>query len=61
MTRDRVTMDRLETLLDQARQESIDAQTTNQDLQNEIARLKQRISELQSKLYACNISETTSA
>ncbi|XP_032671730.1 centrosomal protein of 135 kDa isoform X2 [Odontomachus brunneus] len=50
MTRDRVTVDRLETLLDQARQESIDAQTTNQELQNEIARLKQRISEFQSKL-----------
>ncbi|XP_014476061.1 PREDICTED: centrosomal protein of 135 kDa isoform X3 [Dinoponera quadriceps] len=50
MTRDRVTVERLETLLDQARQESINAQTTNQELQNEIARLKQRISELQSKL-----------
>lgn len=52
MTRDRVTVERLETLLDQARHESINAQTTNQELQNEIARLKQRISELQSKLYA---------
>lgn len=51
MTRDRVTVQRLESLLDQARQESIDAQTTSQELQNEIARLKQRISDLQSKLY----------
>lgn len=51
ITRDRVTVERLEVLLDQARQESIDAQTTNQELQNEIARLKQKISELQSKMY----------
>lgn len=57
MTRDRVTVERLETLLDQARQESIDAQTTNQELQNEIARFKQKISELQSKLYVCDINE----
>lgn len=52
MTRDRVTVERLETLLDQARQESINAQATNQELQNEISRLKQKVSELQSKLYA---------
>lgn len=51
ITRDRVTVERLETLLDQARQESINAQTTNQELQNEISRLKQKVSELQSKLY----------
>ncbi|XP_072746619.1 centrosomal protein of 135 kDa [Anoplolepis gracilipes] len=50
MTRDHVTMERLETLLDQARQESINAQATNQELQNEISRLKQKVSELQSKL-----------
>ncbi|XP_011137532.1 centrosomal protein of 135 kDa isoform X2 [Harpegnathos saltator] len=50
MIRDRVTVERLETLLDQARQESINAQAINQELENEIARLKQRISELQSKL-----------
>ncbi|XP_025989831.1 centrosomal protein of 135 kDa isoform X2 [Solenopsis invicta] len=50
ITRDRVTVERLETLLDQARQESINAQTTNQELQNEISRLKQKVSELQSKL-----------
>ncbi|XP_067213676.1 centrosomal protein of 135 kDa isoform X2 [Linepithema humile] len=50
VTRDRVTVERLETLLDQARQESIDAQAANQELQNEIARLKQKVSELQSKL-----------
>ncbi|KAL0118049.1 hypothetical protein PUN28_009021 [Cardiocondyla obscurior] len=50
ITRDRVTVERLETLLDQSRQESINAQTTNQELQNEISRLKQKVSELQSKL-----------
>ncbi|KAL6426094.1 hypothetical protein ACFW04_008989 [Cataglyphis niger] len=50
MTRDRVIVERLETLLDQARQESINAQATNQELQNEISRLKQKVSELQSKL-----------
>lgn len=52
MTRDRVTVERLETLLDQARQESMNAQATNQELQNEISRLKQKVSELQNKLYA---------
>jgi len=46
-----VTVERLETLLNQARQESINAQTTNQELQNEVSRLKQKVSELQSKLY----------
>lgn len=51
MTRDRVTVERLEALLDQARQESINAQTTNQELQNEIVRLRQKVAELQSKLY----------
>jgi len=51
ITRDRVTVERLETLLDQARQESINVQATNQELQNEISRLKQKVSELQSKLY----------
>ncbi|KYQ59569.1 hypothetical protein ALC60_01410 [Trachymyrmex zeteki] len=50
ITRDRVTVERLETLLNQARQESINAQTTNQELQNEVSRLKQKVSELQSKL-----------
>ncbi|XP_050457152.1 centrosomal protein of 135 kDa isoform X3 [Cataglyphis hispanica] len=50
MTRDRVIVERLETLLDQTRQESINAQATNQELQNEISRLKQKVSELQSKL-----------
>ncbi|XP_011647939.1 centrosomal protein of 135 kDa isoform X2 [Pogonomyrmex barbatus] len=50
ITRDRVTVERLETLLDQARQESINAQATNQELQNEISRLKQKVSDLQSKL-----------
>lgn len=52
MTRDRVIVERLETLLDQARQESINAQATNQELQNEISRLKQKVSELQNKLCA---------
>lgn len=51
ITRDRVTIERLETLLDQSRQESINAQATNQELQNEISRLKQKVSELQNKLY----------
>lgn len=51
MTRDHVTLERLETLLDQTRQESINAQANNQELQNEISRLKQRVSELQTKLY----------
>lgn len=50
VARDRVTVERLETLLDQARQESINAQANNQELQNEISRLKQKVSELQSKL-----------
>lgn len=51
IARDRVTMERLETLLDQSRQECINAQATNQELQNEISRLKQKVSDLQSKLY----------
>ncbi|EGI66649.1 Centrosomal protein of 135 kDa [Acromyrmex echinatior] len=50
ITRDRVTVERLETLLNQARQESINAETSNQELQNEVSRLKQKVSELQSKL-----------
>lgn len=50
MDRDRATIERLETLLDQARQESIKVQTTNQELQNEMSRLKQKISELQTTL-----------
>ncbi|KAG7197911.1 hypothetical protein KM043_016151 [Ampulex compressa] len=52
MNRDRATIERLEMLLDQARQESITAQTANQDLQNEMSRLKHKISELQSRLSA---------
>lgn len=59
MTRDRVTMERLEILLDQARQESINAQATNQELQNEISRLKQKVSELQSRLYASHYDHIT--
>lgn len=51
ITRDRVTVERLETLLDQSRQECINAQASNQELQNEISRLKQKVSELQVKLY----------
>ncbi|XP_043502360.1 centrosomal protein of 135 kDa [Polistes fuscatus] len=52
MDRDRATIERLEALLDQARQESIKVQTTNQELQNEMSRLKQKISELQTTLSA---------
>lgn len=51
ITRDRVTIERLEILLDQSRQESINAQATSQELQNELCRLKQKVSELQNKLY----------
>lgn len=50
MTKDRATVERLEMLLDQARQESITAQTNNQELQNEMSRLRQKMSELQTKL-----------
>ena len=50
MNRDRVTADRLETLLDQARQESMDSQAANQELQCEMSRMKQRLCELQNKL-----------
>ncbi|XP_066590884.1 centrosomal protein of 135 kDa isoform X2 [Prorops nasuta] len=50
LSRDRAAKDRLESLLDEARQESIKAQATNQQLQNEILRLKHKISDLQGKL-----------
>ncbi|XP_023289896.1 centrosomal protein of 135 kDa [Orussus abietinus] len=50
MGRDHVTVERLETLLGQARQESINCQATNQELQSEMSRLKQKISELQAQL-----------
>lgn len=50
MNRDRVTVERLELLLEQARQESITAQANNQELQNEMSRLRQKMSELQDKL-----------
>ncbi|KAK9309932.1 hypothetical protein QLX08_000568 [Tetragonisca angustula] len=50
MTKDRATVERLQMLLDQARQESITVQTNNQELQNEMARLRQKMSELQNKL-----------
>nr|XP_012140543.1 PREDICTED: centrosomal protein of 135 kDa-like isoform X2 [Megachile rotundata] len=50
MSRDRATVERLEMLLDQARQESISVQANNQELQNEMSRLRQKMSELQSKL-----------
>ncbi|XP_015111605.1 centrosomal protein of 135 kDa isoform X1 [Diachasma alloeum] len=52
MNRDHVTVDRMEAMLDQARQESIDCQTHNQELQNEMTRMKQRVCELQNKLSA---------
>nr|XP_033320790.1 centrosomal protein of 135 kDa isoform X2 [Megalopta genalis] len=50
MNRDRATVERLEMLLDQARQESITVQTNNQELQNEMSRLRTKMSDLQSKL-----------
>ena len=50
MNRDNAAIERLEELLDQARQESINTQTSNQELQNEVSRLKQKISDLQNKL-----------
>lgn len=50
MTKDRATVERLQMLLDQARQESITVQANNQELQNEMARLRQKMSELQNKL-----------
>ncbi|XP_044582223.1 centrosomal protein of 135 kDa isoform X6 [Cotesia glomerata] len=49
-SRDHVTIDRLQMLLDQARRESINYQKNNQELLNEIDRLKQRIDDLQNKL-----------
>ncbi|XP_063979258.1 centrosomal protein of 135 kDa isoform X2 [Diachasmimorpha longicaudata] len=52
MNRDHVTVDRMQDMLDQARQESIDCQAHNQELQNEMTRMKQRVSELQNKLSA---------
>ncbi|KOC66279.1 Centrosomal protein of 135 kDa [Habropoda laboriosa] len=50
MIKDRATVEHLEMLLDQARQESITVQTNNQELQNEMSRLRQKMSELQNKL-----------
>ncbi|CAK9825011.1 Centrosomal protein of 135 kDa [Anthophora retusa] len=50
MAKDRATVERLEMLLDQARQESITVQANNQELQNEMTRLRQKMSELQNKL-----------
>ncbi|XP_076748654.1 uncharacterized protein LOC143422118 isoform X1 [Xylocopa sonorina] len=50
MGKDRATVERLELLLDQARQESMTVQANNQELQNEMSRLRQKISELQNKL-----------
>lgn len=50
MNRDRATVERLEKLLEQARQESINTEATNQELKSEMARLKAKIAELQSKL-----------
>ncbi|XP_046487529.1 centrosomal protein of 135 kDa isoform X1 [Neodiprion pinetum] len=51
MSRDNAAVDRLEAMLNQARQESLNNQTTNQELQSEMARLKQKISDLQNKLH----------
>ncbi|XP_008547784.1 centrosomal protein of 135 kDa isoform X2 [Microplitis demolitor] len=49
-SRDYVTIDRLQMLLDQARRESVECQKNNQELLNEIDRMKQRINDLQNKL-----------
>ncbi|XP_057321420.1 centrosomal protein of 135 kDa isoform X2 [Microplitis mediator] len=49
-SRDHVTIDRLQMLLDQARRESVECQKSNQELLNEIDRMKQRINDLQNKL-----------
>ena len=48
--RDHAAVDRLEDLLSRSRQETMDAQACKQELQNEICRLKQKNSELQTKL-----------
>lgn len=56
INRDNAAIDRLEDLLDESRQESMNTQTANQELQNEILRLKQKNSELHSKLSS-NSSE----
>ncbi|XP_043473672.1 centrosomal protein of 135 kDa isoform X2 [Leptopilina heterotoma] len=56
INRDNAAIDRLEDLLDQSRQESMNTQTANQELQNEILRLKQKNSELHCKLSS-NSSE----
>lgn len=50
MSRDNAAVDRLEAMLNQARQESMSNQATNQELQSEMARLKQKIADLQNKL-----------
>lgn len=50
MSRDNAAVDRLETMLSQARQESMSNQATNQELQNEMSRLKQKTNDLQTKL-----------
>ncbi|XP_076626064.1 uncharacterized protein LOC143344162 isoform X1 [Colletes latitarsis] len=50
MNKDRATVERLETLLDQARQEAVTMQANNQKLRNEMFKLRQKMSELQNKL-----------
>ncbi|XP_043259475.1 centrosomal protein of 135 kDa-like isoform X2 [Colletes gigas] len=50
MNKDRATVERLEMLLDQARQEAMTMQANNQKLRNEMFKLRQKMSELQNKL-----------
>lgn len=51
MAHDRHTVDGLEKLLAECRQENVDQTLINQELQAEIQRLKHKIQELHSKLY----------
>lgn len=50
ITRDHAAVGRLETMLDQSRRECMETQAVNQELHNEISRLKERACELQNKL-----------
>lgn len=48
--RDRAAVDSLEKLLEQETRNSMECRRLNQELQNEIGRLKERVSDLQNKL-----------
>lgn len=50
MGRDHAAVDRLEDLLARSRQETMEAQTMKQKLENELCRLEQKNGELQTKL-----------